>query len=35
MAANPDRGVGLDGGVVDPVGVDTDGGEARGTRRRE
>jgi hypothetical protein len=34
MAANPGRGVGLDGGIVDPVGIDSDRGEAGSTGRR-
>ena len=35
MAANPRRGVGLDGSVVDPVGIDPHRGEARRGRRRD
>ena len=35
MAANPGRGVGVDGGGVDPVGIDPDRGEAGSARRRD
>ena len=34
MAANPGRGVGRDGAIIDPVGIDPDRGEAGSTGRR-